>query len=118
MARVKAVLRRNILPIEEDKAKNRIILDNLIIDKDNYSVTYEGNLVDLPPKELEVLYFLASHPKQVFTREQLLDKIWGYDFVGDTRTVDVHIKRLRDKFEGEHSWSIKTVWGVGYKFER
>lgn len=118
MARVKAVLRRNILPIEEEKAKNRIILDNLIIDKDNYSVTYEGNLVDLPPKELEVLYFLASHPKQVFTREQLLDKIWGYDFVGDTRTVDVHIKRLRDKFEGEHSWSIKTVWGVGYKFER
>ena len=118
MARVKAVLRRNILPIEEEKAKNRIILDNLIIDKNNYSVTYEGNLVDLPPKELEVLYFLASHPKQVFTREQLLDKIWGYDFVGDTRTVDVHIKRLRDKFEGEHSWSIKTVWGVGYKFER
>ena len=118
MARVKAVLRRNILPTEEEKTKNRIVLDNLIIDKDNYSVTYEGNLVELPPKELEVLYFLASHPKQVFTREQLLDKIWGYDFVGDTRTVDVHIKRLRDKFEGEHSWSIKTVWGVGYKFER
>lgn len=118
MARVKAVLRRNIAPVEEEKAKNRIVLDNLIIDKDNYSVTYEGNLVELPPKELEVLYFLASHPKQVFTREQLLDKIWGYDFVGDTRTVDVHIKRLRDKFEGEHSWSIKTVWGVGYKFER
>lgn len=118
MARVKAVLRRNILPVEEEKSKNRIVLDNLIIDKDNYSVTYQGNLVELPPKELEVLYFLASHPKQVFTREQLLDKIWGYDFVGDTRTVDVHIKRLRDKFEGEHSWSIKTVWGVGYKFER
>lgn len=118
MARVKAVLRRNIQPIEEEKVKNRIVLDNLIIDKDNYSVTYEGNLVELPPKELEVLYFLASHPKQVFTREQLLDKIWGYDFVGDTRTVDVHIKRLRDKFEGDHAWSIKTVWGVGYKFER
>lgn len=118
VARVKAVLRRNSLPIEEEKAKNRIVLDNLIIDKDNYSVTFEGNLVELPPKELEVLYFLANHPKQVFTREQLLDKIWGYDFVGDTRTVDVHIKRLRDKFEGEHSWSIKTVWGVGYKFER
>lgn len=119
MARVKAVLRRNIQSIEEEEnQKNRIVLDNLIIDKDNYSVTYEGNLVELPPKELEVLYFLASHPKQVFTREQLLDKIWGYDFVGDTRTVDVHIKRLRDKFEGEHSWSIKTVWGVGYKFER
>ncbi|MBU3804709.1 MAG: response regulator transcription factor [Candidatus Cellulosilyticum pullistercoris] len=118
IARVKAVLRRNIQPPEEEKVKNRIVLDNLIIDKDNYSVTYEGNLVELPPKELEVLYFLASHPKQVFTREQLLDKIWGYDFVGDTRTVDVHIKRLRDKFEGDHAWSIKTVWGVGYKFER
>lgn len=118
IARVKAVLRRNTQPIEEEKVKNRIVLDNLIIDKDNYSVTYEGNLVELPPKELEVLYFLASHPKQVFTREQLLDKIWGYDFVGDTRTVDVHIKRLRDKFEGDHAWSIKTVWGVGYKFER
>lgn len=118
MARVKAVLRRNVLPAVEEKTKNRIVLDQLIIDKDNYSVTYEGNLIELPPKELEVLYFLASHPKQVFTREQLLDKIWGYDFVGDTRTVDVHIKRLRDKFEGEHAWSIKTVWGVGYKFER
>lgn len=118
VARVKAVLRRNSLPLEEEKTKNRIVLDNLIIDKDNYSVTFEGNLVELPPKELEILYFLANHPKQVFTREQLLDKIWGYDFVGDTRTVDVHIKRLRDKFEGEHSWSIKTVWGVGYKFER
>ncbi len=118
IARVKAVLRRNMQPIEEVAPKNRIVLDNLIIDKDNYSVTYEGALVELPPKELEVLYFLASHPKQVFTREQLLDKIWGYDFVGDTRTVDVHIKRLRDKFEGDHTWSIKTVWGVGYKFER
>ncbi len=118
IARVKAVLRRNTQPIEEVAPKNRIVLDNLIIDKDNYSVTDEGALVELPPKELEVLYFLASHPKQVFTREQLLDKIWGYDFVGDTRTVDVHIKRLRDKFEGDHTWSIKTVWGVGYKFER
>ena len=118
MARVKAVLRRHSRPVEKEIPKNRIVLDNLIIDKDNYSVTFEGNLVELPPKELEVLYFLASHPKQVFTREQLLDKIWGYDFVGDTRTVDVHIKRLRDKFEGDHSWNIKTVWGVGYKFER
>ena len=119
IARVKAVLRRTIkdeeVPVE---VKNRIVLEDLIVDKDNYSVTYQGNLLELPPKELEVLYFLASHPKQVFTREQLLDKIWGYDFVGDTRTVDVHIKRLRDKFEGDHPWSIKTVWGVGYKFER
>ncbi len=118
IARVKAVLRRNIMLTEVAETKNRIVLDNLIIDKDNYSVTYEGSLVELPPKELEVLYFLASHPKQVFTREQLLDKIWGYDFVGDTRTVDVHIKRLRDKFEGDHTWNIKTVWGVGYKFEK
>ena len=118
IARVKAVLRRNQPPIEITDTKNRIVLDNLIIDKDNYSVTFKGSLVELPPKELEVLYFLASHPKQVFTREQLLDKIWGYDFVGDTRTVDVHIKRLRDKFEGDHTWSIKTVWGVGYKFEK
>ncbi len=118
IARVKAVLRRSVQISEPAKTRNRIMLDNIIIDKDNYSVTYEGQLVELPPKELEVLYFLASHPRQVFTREQLLDKIWGYDFVGDTRTVDVHIKRLRDKFEGDHSWSIKTVWGVGYKFEK
>lgn len=118
VARVKAVLRRSIPQNDPAPIRNRIVLDDLIIDKDNYSVTYEGNLIELPPKELEVLYFLASHPKQVFTREQLLDKIWGYDFVGDTRTVDVHIKRLRDKFEGDHSWSIKTVWGVGYKFEK
>ena len=117
MARVKAVLRRNIQSVEEEEnQKNRIVLDNLIIDKDNYSVTYEGNLVELPPKELEVLYFLASHPKQVFTREQLLDKIWGYDFVGDTRTVDVHIKRLREKIETDPSNPeiIKTIRGIGY----
>ncbi len=118
IARVKAVLRRNTQQIEQKSPKNRIVLDNLVIDKDNYSVTYCGELVELPPKELEVFYFLASHPRQVFTREQLLDKIWGYDFVGDTRTVDVHIKRLRDKFEGDHTWKIKTVWGVGYKLER
>ncbi len=118
IARVKAVLRRNAPWPSKATLKNRIVLDSLVIDKDNYSVTYEGALVELPPKELEVFYFLASHPKQVFTREQLLDKIWGYDFVGDTRTVDVHIKRLRDKFEGNHTWSIKTVWGVGYKFEK
>lgn len=116
IARIKAVLRRQIPSIEED-TQNKIILNNLIIDKNNYSVIFKGNILELPPKELELLYFLASHPKQVFTREQLLDKIWGYDFIGDTRTVDVHIKRLRDKFEGENSWCIKTVWGVGYKLE-
>lgn len=118
IARVKAVLRRSIQPSTPEKVRNRIILEDLVIDKDNYSVTYGGEIIELPPKELEVLYFLASHPRQVFTREQLLDKIWGYDFVGDTRTVDVHIKRLRDKFEGDHTWSIKTVWGVGYKLEK
>lgn len=116
IARIKAVLRRQNIPTTEDEA-NKIVLDNLIIDKNNYSVIFKGNILELPPKELELLYFLASHPKQVFTREQLLDKIWGYDFIGDTRTVDVHIKRLRDKFEGENSWYIKTVWGVGYKLE-
>lgn len=118
IARVKAVLRRTLTKQEQQQVKNRVVLDDLIIDKDNYSVTYQGNILELPPKELEVLYFLASHPKQVFTREQLLDKIWGFDFAGDTRTVDVHIKRLRDKFEGDHTWNIKTVWGVGYKFEK
>ena len=116
-ARVKAVLRRSHLR-KEDKNKNKLEFTNLIIDMDNYSVSYKGQTIELPPKELEVLFFLASNPNQVFTREQLLDQIWGYDFIGDTRTVDVHIKRLRDKFQGEEPWSIKTVWGVGYKFEK
>lgn len=114
-ARVKAVLRRSN-PKREDKNKNKLEFTNLVIDMDNYSVSYKGKIIDLPPKELEVLFFLASNPNQVFTREQLLDQIWGYDFIGDTRTVDVHIKRLRDKFQGEEPWGIKTVWGVGYKF--
>lgn len=117
IARIKAVLRRHTAPVVEEETSNKIVLENLVIDKSNYSVKFRGKVLDLPPKELELLYFLASHPKQVFTREQLLNKIWGYDFVGDTRTVDVHIKRLRDKFEGENSWCIKTVWGVGYKLE-
>ncbi|OON95367.1 MAG: DNA-binding response regulator [Epulopiscium sp. Nele67-Bin005] len=118
IARVKAVLRRSVITDEPVDTRNKIVLEDLIIDKNNYSVTFQGRLIELPPKELEVLYFLASNPRQVFSREQLLDKIWGYDFVGDTRTVDVHIKRLRDKFVGDHSWAIKTVWGVGYKFEK
>ena len=83
----------------------------------NYSVTYNGVTVDMPPKELELLYFLAASPNQVFTREQLLDNIWGYEYIGDTRTVDVHIKRLREKLPGNNVWSIRTVWGIGYKFE-
>ncbi|HHX59818.1 MAG TPA: response regulator transcription factor [Epulopiscium sp.] len=114
-ARVKAVLRRSSL---RQESKSKIEYTNIVIDMDNYSVTYKGETLDLPPKELEVLFFLASNPNQVFTREQLLDQIWGYDFIGDTRTVDVHIKRLRDKFKSDDPWSIKTVWGVGYKFEQ
>ena len=117
VARVRAVLRRSQLR-EENNNKNKLEFTNLIIDMDNYSVSYRGQTLELPPKELEVLFFLASNPNQVFTREQLLDQIWGYDFIGDTRTVDVHIKRLRDKFQEQESWSIKTVWGVGYKFEK
>lgn len=91
--------------------------DDLIIDLSNYSVIYYGKEVEMPPKELELFYFLASHPNQVFTREQLLDHIWGYEYIGDTRTVDVHIKRLREKIKKHTSWSIATVWGIGYKFD-
>jgi len=91
--------------------------DDLIIDLSNYSVLYYGEEIDMPPKELELLYFLASHPNQVFTREQLLDHIWGYEYIGDTRTVDVHIKRLREKIKKHQNWSIATVWGIGYKFD-
>ena len=90
---------------------------NIRINQTNYSVTYQGISVEMPPKELELLYFLASHPNQVFTREQLLDHIWGYEYIGDTRTVDVHVKRLREKIKDRENWSIATVWGIGYKFE-
>ena len=83
----------------------------------NYSVTYMGERVDMPPKELELLYFLAASPNHVFTREQLLDQIWGYEYIGDTRTVDVHIKRLREKLNDHDSWRLATIWGIGYKFE-
>lgn len=90
---------------------------DLIIDLSNYSVIYYGTEVEMPPKELELFYFLASHPNQVFTREQLLDHIWGYEYIGDTRTVDVHIKRLREKIKKHEHWNIATVWGIGYKFD-
>ena len=90
---------------------------DLIINQTNYSVIYKGETVDMPPKELELLYFLASSPNQVFTREQLLDHIWGYEYIGDTRTVDVHIKRLREKIKDHAAWRLATVWGIGYKFE-
>ena len=88
-----------------------------IINQTNYSVMYMGHPVEMPPKELELLYFLASSPNHVFTREQLLDQIWGYEYIGDTRTVDVHIKRLREKISDHESWKISTIWGIGYKFE-
>lgn len=91
-------------------------LSDLVVNLDNYSVTYYKKPVEMPPKELELLYFLASAPNQVFTREQLLDNIWGYDYIGDTRTVDVHIKRIREKINDHDQWAIETVWGIGYKF--
>ncbi len=116
VARVKAVLRR--YEAKEDTAQvNQIVVPNMSINPTTYIVTYHGQQLELPPKEFELLNFLAQHANQVFTREQLLDKIWGYEFVGDTRTVDVHIKRLREKMPYDDVWSLKTVWGVGYKFE-
>lgn len=119
VARVKAVLRRIQMPSKNSAsvAGNIISLPDLEINMSNYSVTYMGNVIDMPPKEIELLHFLAASPNQVFTREQLLDHIWGYEYVGDTRTVDVHIKRIREKIKDHPSWSISTVWGIGYKFE-
>ena len=131
VARVKAVLRR-FQPVKEEQAAvgsasvnmapnaqsgEFVEYSDLLVNQTNYSVTYLGHTVEMPPKELELLYFLASHPNQVFTREQLLDHIWGYEYVGDTRTVDVHVKRLREKIKDRENWSIATVWGIGYKFE-
>ncbi len=119
VARVRAVLRRFSVPApEENKTQEKYIeFPDLTINLRNYSVIYRGEPVDMPPKELELLYFLASSPNQVFTREQLLDHIWGYEYMGDTRTVDVHIKRIREKIKDNQYWSITTVWGIGYKFE-
>lgn len=120
VARVKAVFRRFQPAKPEAYASVNIKCveyPGLIVNLSNYSVTYEGQQIDMPPKELELLYFLASSPNQVFTREQLLDNIWGYEYVGDTRTVDVHVKRLREKIKDKPTWRIATVWGIGYKFE-
>lgn len=118
VARVKAVLRRcQSAPSVSQTTGKFVEYPDLIINLTNYSVIYHGETVDMPPKELELLYFLASSPNQVFTREQLLDHIWGYEYIGDTRTVDVHIKRLREKIKDHDSWSLSTVWGIGYKFE-
>lgn len=119
VARVKAVLRR-FQPDKSQAAKSTgkiVEYPDLIVNQTNYSVIYKGETIDMPPKELELLYFLASSPNQVFTREQLLDHIWGYEYIGDTRTVDVHIKRLREKIKENPYWALTTVWGIGYKFE-
>lgn len=116
IARVKAVLRRS--DTKESSAEKEIVFPNLTINLSNYELKINGNITEVPPKELELLYFLASNPNRVFTREQLLEEVWGFDYFGDSRTVDVHIKRLREKLEGvEANWQLKTVWGVGYKFE-
>ena len=114
IARVRAVFRR----MAPDDAPEKLFFDNLIIDKQAYDLVIKGKRVDAPPKEIELLYYLASSPNRVFTRAQLLDDVWGFDYFGDTRTVDVHVKRLREKLEGvSDKWELKTVWGVGYKFE-
>lgn len=119
VARVKAVLRRYKAAPEPapNPAVKCVEYPDLVINQTNYSVIYMGAPIDMPPKELELLYFLASSPNHVFTREQLLDQIWGYEYIGDTRTVDVHIKRLREKIKDHASWKIATIWGIGYKFE-
>ena len=117
LARMEAVLRRTGTATTE-KAARRLVYDKLTIDMDAFELLVDGKKVDTPPKEMELLYYLASSPNRVYTRNQLLDEVWGFDYFGDSRTVDVHVKRLREKLEGvsEH-WSLKTVWGVGYKFE-
>lgn len=119
VARVKAVLRRfKAVPAAADNPNIKCVeYADLVINQTNYSVMYMGKTVDMPPKELELLYFLAASPNHVFTREQLLDQIWGYEYIGDTRTVDVHIKRLREKIKDHNDWRIATIWGIGYKFE-
>ena len=115
LARINAVLRRTEIPNDTSK---RLTFDKLVIDLDSYELIVDGKKIDTPPKELELLYHLASTPNRVYTRNQLLDEVWGFDYFGDSRTVDVHIKRLREKLEGvSEQWSLKTVWGVGYKFE-
>jgi DNA-binding response OmpR family regulator len=115
LARIHAVMRRTD---GEGPAEKKLVFDKLVINLDSYELIVDGKKVDTPPKEMELLYHLASSPNRVYTRNQLLDEVWGFDYFGDSRTVDVHIKRLREKLEGvSDKWSLKTVWGVGYKFE-
>ena len=115
LARVHAVMRRTDADAPVEK---KLVFDRLVINLDSYELIVDGKKVDTPPKEMELLYHLASSPNRVFTRNQLLDEVWGFDYFGDSRTVDVHVKRLREKLEGvSEKWSLKTVWGVGYKFE-
>ena len=114
VARIKAVLRR-FAPASE--SERTISLPDLTISLENYSVTLDGEQLEMPPKEIELLYFLASHSGRVFTREQLLEQVWGFDFFGDSRTVDVHVKRIREKLGERENWQLRTVWGVGYKFD-
>ncbi len=117
LARIEAVPRRSDCVTAEKQAR-RLVFDKLVIDMDAFELTVDGKKVDIPPKEMELLYFLSSSPNRVYTRNQLLDEVWGFDYFGDSRTVDVHIKRLRDKLDGvSEKWTLKTVWGVGYKFE-
>ena len=113
VARIRAVLRR----YKPQTQKRALEFPELVIDADSYLVNYRGNDIEMPPKEFELIYFLASNPNKVFTRDQLLYEVWGYDYPGDSRTVDVHVKRIREKLPDQHEWQIKTVWGVGYKFE-
>lgn len=116
IARIKAVLRR--FDTKEKVSADEVTYDNISVNLVNYELKLNGEIIEIPPKELELLHFLASNPNRVFTREQLLEEVWGFDYFGDSRTVDVHIKRLREKIENiEGNWTLKTVWGVGYKFE-
>ena len=115
IARINAVLRRTEIP---DDTKKKLVFDKLVINLDSYELLVDGKKIDTPPKELELLYHLAATPNRVYTRNQLLDEVWGFDYFGDSRTVDVHVKRLREKVENvSDKWELKTVWGVGYKFE-
>ena len=121
VARIKAVLRRSTTAEGVSAEPQELSFEGITINKDTYEVCLNGNLLEMPPKEFELLYFLASNKNRVFTRDQLLNEIWGYEFYGDSRTIDVHIKRIREKIEGDKaenaSWQLKTIWGVGYKFE-